>query len=159
MLTESMEDYLEMIYRLMDTKGYVRAVDVSEALKVQSSSVTRMIQKLDAGGFISYEKYRNIALTPLGEKYGAFLVWRDTTLKHFLKLLNAKVGIDEQVEGIEHYITPATMSLIRNLIRYFADNPSALHEFQALQKHEEYPDNGDFRYLRAWEFRHSTDES
>ena len=41
----------------------MRAVDLAERLKVQSSSVTQMIQKLDEAGFISYEKYRNVALT------------------------------------------------------------------------------------------------
>ncbi|MGE5527749.1 MAG: transcriptional regulator MntR, partial [Patescibacteria group bacterium] len=126
MLTESMEDYLETIHRLMEEKGYVRAVDISEALGVQSSSVTRMIQKLNEEGFIEYEKYRNIALTSVGAKYGRFLVWRDRTLKEFLRLLGAEVGVKDQVEGIEHYITPATMSLIRNLIAYFAEYAEAL---------------------------------
>lgn len=30
MLTESMEDYLEIIYRLSESKGYVKAVDIAE---------------------------------------------------------------------------------------------------------------------------------
>lgn len=155
MLTESMEDYLETIYRLKMVKGYVRAVDLSEALNVQSSSVTRMIQKLDESDYLVYEKYRNISLTPKGEIYGEFLVWRDATLKQFLRLLNAKVGIDEQVEGMEHYITPATMGLIRNLITFFSQNPKLLGEFHALQQVKQYPDQVDLRELRAWEFRHN----
>ena len=68
MLTESMEDYLEMIYRIFKEKGYIRAVDLSEALQNQATSITKMIQKLDEDGFIKYEKYRNIALTTKGEK-------------------------------------------------------------------------------------------
>ncbi|NLP36570.1 MAG: transcriptional regulator MntR [Firmicutes bacterium] len=155
MLTESMEDYLEMIYRLVKKKGYVRAVDISEAMQFQASSVTKMIQRLDEAGFIKYEKYRNIALTPMGEKYGKFLVWRDATLKRFLTLLNAKSGIDEQVEGFEHYITPKTMKLINNLITFFESNPDllqALHKMQ--QEHNE--DEEDFNLLRAWEYKHSS---
>ena len=31
MLTESMEDYLEIIYRLSESKGYVKAVDIASA--------------------------------------------------------------------------------------------------------------------------------
>jgi Mn-dependent DtxR family transcriptional regulator len=119
MLTESMEDYLEMIYRLTQAKGYVRAVDLAEQLKVQASSVTRMVQKLHEADFVYYEKYRNIGLTPSGEHYGRFLIWRDRVLKDFLRLLDADLGIEEQVEGMEHYITPTTMSLIRNLIAFF----------------------------------------
>jgi Mn-dependent DtxR family transcriptional regulator len=157
MLTESMEDYLEMTYRLIEGKGYVRAVDLCEALQFQASSITKMIQKLNEAGFINYEKYRNIALTPLGVKYGKFLVWRDTTLKEFLKLLNSQVGIEEQVEGMEHYITPKTMKLIGNLITFFKSNPNALKEFYTLQK--DAPAEDCLHQLRAWEFRHATDET
>lgn len=60
-LTESMEDYMETIYRLSEEKGYVRAVDISESLNVQASSVTRMIQKLDEAGFVKYEIPEHLA--------------------------------------------------------------------------------------------------
>lgn len=156
MLTESMEDYLEMIYRLVEAKGYVRAVDLAESLKVQASSATRMVQKLHEAGFVRYEKYRNIALTSMGREYGKFLVWRDMALKQFLNLLNTQAGLDQQVEGIEHYITPKTMGLIRSLIDYFARNPAALREFHAFQQHKAYLDDEDLGELMAWEFRHST---
>ncbi len=159
MLTESMEDYLEMVYRLIEEKGYVRAVDLSEALQFQASSVTKMIQKLDEAGFIRYEKYRNIALTPLGIKYGKFLVWRDSTLKDFLRLLNAKSGIEEQVEGIEHYITPKTMELISNLITYFRTHPEALQSYYTFQKESTYSDDDSLNQLRAWEYRHGFDDT
>lgn len=158
MLTESMEDYLEMIYRLTATKGYVRVVDLAEALNVQPSSVTRMIQKLGEGGFVCYEKYRNIALTERGAAIGRFLVLRDQTLRAFLTLLKARVGIKDQVEGIEHYITPPTMCLIRNLVSYFTANPARLEELEALQQERRYPDGERLEELRAWLFRHSDGE-
>lgn len=69
-----MEDYLEMFYRIVKKQGYIRPVDLSEAIKVRPSSVTRMIRKLNDAGFITYEKYRNIALTLKGIRYGKFLV-------------------------------------------------------------------------------------
>ncbi len=159
MLTESMEDYLEMIYRLVEEKGYVRAVDLSEALHFQASSITKMIQKLDEAEFIKYEKYRNISLTAKGEHYGKFLVWRDFTLKKFLLLLNSQSGIEEQVEGMEHYITPKTMLLINNLITFFEANPGALQSFHALQKgHGDENDDEGLNQLRAWEFRHNMED-
>jgi len=63
MLTESMEDYLETLFRLTQEKGYIKAVDLAETLKVQPSSVTRMLQKLHREGFIQYHKYRHTELT------------------------------------------------------------------------------------------------
>lgn len=157
-LTESMEDYLEMLYRIVENQGYVRPIDLSTAINVKPSSVTRMLQRLDEAGFIEYTKYRNISLTPKGQRYGKFLVWRDETLKKFLHLVRAKVGVAEQVEGIEHYITPTTMGIIRNLIIFFLRNPQYIEELDALQKGSLYPDDERFPQLRAWLFRHKEEQ-
>jgi len=153
-LTESMEDYLEMFYRIVKKQGYIRPVDLSEAIKVRPSSVTRMIRKLNAAGFITYEKYRNIALTLKGIRYGKFLVWRDETLKEFFRLVNAGTGLEEQIEGIEHYLTPATMGIIRNLILYFRAHPEMLKELAEFSKQSMYPDHENLSQLRAWLFHH-----
>lgn len=150
MLTESMEDYLEMFYRIVERQGYIRPVDLSNAIKVKPSSVTRMIQKLDEAGFISYEKYRNISLTAKGLAYGRFLTWRDELLKDFFRLMNAGAGIDEQVEGIEHYITPATMKIFQSLITYFQAHPESLTELENMQNRSSYPEYEDFFKLRAF---------
>lgn len=153
-LTESMEDYLEMFFRIVSSKGYIRPVDLSNAIDVKPSSVTRMIQKLDEAGFIKYEKYRNIALTEKGMTYGRFLVWRDEKLKEFFRLSKENARVEEQVEGIEHYINPTTMRFIRNLIIYFGSDPNRIQELENIQCHTDYPDQEELRYLRAWLFRH-----
>lgn len=153
-LTESMEDYLEMFFRIVSKQGYIRPVDLSNAINVKPSSVTRMIQKLDEGGFIKYEKYRNIALTEKGMLYGRFLVWRDEKLKEFFRLSKENTRVEEQVEGIEHYITPATMRFIRNLIIYFGSDPTRIQELESIQCHTDYPDQEDLQLLRAWLFCH-----
>src|SRR5690554_3687921 len=123
LLTESMEDYLEMFFRIVSKQGYIRPVDLSNAINVKPSSVTRMIQKLDGAGFIKYEKYRNIALTEKGLIYGRFLVWRDEKLKEFFRLSKENVKVEEQVEGVEHYITRPKLGFIGNLIIIFISIP------------------------------------
>jgi Mn-dependent DtxR family transcriptional regulator len=153
-LTESMEDYLEMFYRIVSSQGYIRPVDLSNAINVKPSSVTRMIQKLDEAGFIKYEKYRNIALTKKGMTYGRFLVWRDEKLTEFFRLTRENERVAEQVEGIEHYITPATMRFIRNLVIYFGTDPNRVQELESVQCQTDYPDQEDLQFLRAWLLRH-----
>lgn len=157
MLTESMEDYLEMFYRIVEKQGYIKSVDLSAAIKVRPSSVTRMLQKLHEAGFITYEKYRNIALTDKGLAYGRFLVWRDETLKNFLQLFGGEYGIEEQVEGIEHYITPSTMRIFQNLIFYFKEVPERVSGMDKFQNQRIYPEGEDLAKLRAWLFRHNMD--
>ena len=62
--TDRMEDYLEVIYELIKQKGYATPVDISEYLNVSSPSVTKMVQRLYEQGYLNYEKYRGISLTP-----------------------------------------------------------------------------------------------
>lgn len=158
MLTESMEDYLEMIYRIVEQKGYIKAVDLAESLGVQASSITKMVQKLARKNFVQYEKYRNISLTSRGRKYGEFLIWRHRRLMEFLSLLSCLPGknnIEEQVEGIEHYITPSTMNLIAGLITYFKQNSRAQKELKQKQTNINVPHMNELDSLRAWRFKHS----
>ena len=157
MLTESMEDYLEKFYCIVEKQGYIRSSDLSAAIKVQPSSVTRMLQKLHEAGFIMYERYRNIALTSKGLTYGRFLLWRDETLKTFLSLFGAESGIGEQVEGIEHYITPTTMKIYQCLIYYFNEDPGRFGEMEKFLRQRYYPEGEDLARLRTWLFRHNKD--
>ncbi|HBF40082.1 MAG TPA: transcriptional regulator MntR [Firmicutes bacterium] len=156
MLTASMEDYLEMFYRIVVKQSYVRPVDLSKAVHVRPSSVTRMIQKLDETEFITYQKYRNIALTDKGLRYGRFLVWRDETLKEFLQLIRSNTSIAEQVEGIEHYITPPTMKIFSYLTLYFNQHPENLAKLEMFQQQSLYPEHEDLSKLRAWLFRYDS---
>ena len=61
--TTRMEDYLEVIYELIQQKGYATTVEISKYLNVSSPSVTKMVQRLDESGYLNYEKYRGISLT------------------------------------------------------------------------------------------------
>ena len=69
-LSASMEDYLEMIYRLSLKSGYTRMHELSDALNVQPPAATRMVQKLSEMGLVKYEKYGILELEELGLQLG-----------------------------------------------------------------------------------------
>ena len=56
--SSAVEDYLERILELINTKGYARVVDIARSLSISQASVTNMVQRLDAEGLLKYEKYR-----------------------------------------------------------------------------------------------------
>jgi Mn-dependent DtxR family transcriptional regulator len=64
----AVEDYLERIMELINSKGYARVIDIAAALRISQASVTNMVQRLDAEGLLKYEKYRGLILTPAGIK-------------------------------------------------------------------------------------------
>lgn len=139
MPTPSMEDYIEQIHNLMESKGYARVSDIAEALLVHPSSVTKMVQKLDKDGYLNYEKYRGFILTTKGKKLGERLVYRHELLEDFLEI----IGVDddkiyEDVEGIEHHLSWNSIDRIGDLVQYFKADDGRINDLRrAIQTNEE----------------------
>lgn len=130
MLTPSMEDYLEKIYVLMKNKGYARVSDIASSLAVQPSSVTKMLQKLDEQQYVSYEKYRGIMLTQSGEQMGRAMIHRHSMLEELLRMLGIQEDtIRVDVEGIEHHVSPQTVSQLYYLMLFFKRHEEVLNTF------------------------------
>ncbi|HLR41230.1 MAG TPA: transcriptional regulator MntR [Virgibacillus sp.] len=135
MPTPSMEDYIEQIYNLIETKGYARVSDLAEALDVHPSSVTKMVQKLDKDNYLNYEKYRGFVLTEKGKKIGERLVFRHELLEQFLEI----IGVDEDriyddVEGIEHHLSWNSIDRIGDLVNYFKADKNRIEELKQIQQ-------------------------
>ncbi|MDD2495376.1 MAG: iron dependent repressor, metal binding and dimerization domain protein [Tissierellia bacterium] len=122
LLSPSMEDYIEMIYRLSIEKDIVRVNNLSEALNVQPPSITKMIKRLSNDGFVNYEKYGSIKLTEKGIEKGKFFLFRHETIYEFLELIGVKENLLEQTEKMEHAIYEETLEKISNLIIFLKNN-------------------------------------
>lgn len=110
-LTASMEDYLEMICRILqgNPSARVRVRDLADNLHVRPSSVTKMIQHLTASNYLSTEKYGYIRLTQKGLETGRYLLYRHEVICRFLCLLNKSQDELEQAEKIEHFLNRETV--------------------------------------------------
>lgn len=127
MPTPSMEDYIEQIYLLIDTKGYARVSDIADALSVHPSSVTKMVQKLDKDEYLVYERYRGLILTAKGQRIGQRLVARHDLLERFLSVIGVKEeNIYNDVEGIEHHLSWDSINRIADLIEFFEEDPTRM---------------------------------
>ena len=123
--TDRMEDYLEVIYELVEQKGYATTVDISTYLNVSSPSVTKMTQKLDETGYLKYEKYRGIRLTDEGVRIAQNIRNRHGLLAEFFKM----IGVDEEsansdAEGIEHHLHPETIKRLEDFMNVLKKYPS-----------------------------------
>ena len=130
LLTNSMEDYLEMIYRSSIKEGYTRINILADALNVQAPSATKMVQKLTKLGLLDYEKYGIIQLTEDGKEIGSFLLKRHKTIEDFLKIIGLEENILLNAELIEHNVTKDALYKIENLNNFFRDNPEISEEFR-----------------------------
>ncbi|AIC14991.1 transcriptional regulator MntR [Nitrososphaera viennensis] len=116
--TTRMEDYLEVIYELIQHKGYATTVDISDYLNVSSPSVTKMLQRLSESGHVNYEKYRGITLTEAGVAVAKSMHDRHGVLAEFLMM----IGVDEDTanrdaEGIEHHLHPETLRKLEEFVK------------------------------------------
>src|SRR5207249_1518269 len=121
----TVEDYLERILELINSKGYARVVDIAASLRISQASVTNMVQRLDAEGLLKYEKYRGLILTATGKNLARKIAYRHKLLTDFLRLL----GLDERViyhdvEGMELHIIPQTLRAYQARTAAFRRRPA-----------------------------------
>ncbi len=128
----AVEDYLEQILDLINTKGYARVADIAQGLRISQASVTNMVQRLDAEGLLKYEKYRGLVLTTAGETLARNIMRRHQLLTDFLRML----GVNEEViyhdvEGMEHHISPQTLHSIEALLSELRQNPGIVSRIKS----------------------------
>lgn len=130
-LTPSMEDYLEMIYRLSHKQGYTRVVDIANSLNVQPPSVSRMIRKLRTRRLLTCERYGIIKMSPEGEEIGRYLINRHNALYEFFWLIGARENTHRDVEGIEHNVSPPTMEAIIRFVQFIKGKEGWIEEYMS----------------------------
>ncbi|MBI3841275.1 MAG: transcriptional regulator MntR [Thaumarchaeota archaeon] len=129
--TPRSEDYLEAVYHLISDKGYATTSDISTALKVKPPTVSNMIGKLAAKGYLQYERYRGMKLTATGEKLAKSVIKRHQVISEFMSM----IGVDEQTafqdtEGIEHHVHTTTLHRLEKLAEYLRNNPETLRSIR-----------------------------
>lgn len=118
MLSPSLEDYLEEIYRFSLSLEIVRVTDISNKLKVSLPSVTKALYKLRDQNYIRYERYGEIKLTDQGKEMGLYLITRNQLLQEFLALICSNCNIAAEAEAMEHYLSTTTIDAIKTLVEF-----------------------------------------
>ena len=135
LLTASMEDYLEMIYRLSLNTGYTRINELSSTLNVQSPSATRMVQKLAGLKLLKYEKYGILVLEEDGKKLGEVLLNRHNIIESFLRILDvSESDVLEETEKIEHTLSNQTTKCFKDFVQFIESNPEIAVAFKTYRK-------------------------
>lgn len=127
----SFEDYLERIGELTERHGQARVADIAAELQVSRPSVSSMVQRLAKAGYLKYEKYRGLLLTSKGREVAQRVKDRHATLSRFLSLLGLDEATQENdIEGLEHCVSPLTLERLAQLADFLEDHPEALQAFR-----------------------------
>lgn len=123
----AVEDYLERIQELIEAKGYARSVDIALSLGISQASVTNMVKRLDAEGFVKHERYRGLILTEEGRAIAKGVSERHRILTEFLRLLGiSEAEVERDVEGMEHHLSASSLGAIEALCRELSSNRELL---------------------------------
>ncbi|MEY4611912.1 MAG: hypothetical protein RL246_2231 [Bacteroidota bacterium] len=99
------ENYLKIIYRLSEnTDQGVSTNAVAELAQTKAASVTDMLQKLAEKGWVIYQKYQGVRLTPSGQKIALSIIRKHRLWEVFLveKLGYNWDEVHEIAEQLEH---------------------------------------------------------
>lgn len=110
MLTEAVQNYLKIIYKLQ--KG-ARAVDavttslVAERMGVAAASATNMIKKMAEMNLLNHLPYQGVTLTPAGEKMALEILRHHRLLELYLaEALGYPLDeVHDEAERLEHAIS------------------------------------------------------
>lgn len=105
MPTNTVENYLKAIYHLSNqTSAKVQTNHLANHLEVKSSTVTDMIKKLEASGWVTYEPYRGVSLTESGRREAISVIRKHRLWEVFLveKLKFSWSDVHPVAEQLEH---------------------------------------------------------
>ena len=126
-LSDSLENYLEVILELEKTHKVARAKEIADRLDIQRGSVTGGLKALAEKGYINYKPYSYITLTPKGKTVAKDITHRHGVIKEFLlKVLQIDPAVAEDTAcKMEHAIDAATIERLVCFIEYIFTCPRA----------------------------------
>jgi DtxR family Mn-dependent transcriptional regulator len=124
-LSESLGDYIECIYHLVQARKVARVKEIAARMGVHMSSVTGALRSLAEKQLVNYDPYSLVTLTPHGEEAARDLVRRHEVLSQFMSNV---LSVDAQTAGrnachMEHSIEPEVMEKLVTFLQFLEECP------------------------------------
>jgi DtxR family Mn-dependent transcriptional regulator len=125
MASEITEQYLKTVYNLTEDGDTAKTTDIAAALGVAPASVTEMLHKLSAQGYVKHELYKGVSLRPKGMRIACKVARKHRLLERFL---NDLVGITgrsrhEQACKMEHALTDEAEQQLCRILNHPSECP------------------------------------
>jgi DtxR family Mn-dependent transcriptional regulator len=118
--TESVEEYLEALCRLVESGKKLSTSNIARKLEVSAASVSEMLKKLEKNGYVRNRPYKDAELTEKGREVGSKILGRHRLLERFLGHMGMhRHRIHGEACKLEHYVSDE----LENLIKKRLDSP------------------------------------
>ena len=115
---EILEDYVEAIQEIAETKGDVKKADLATHFGVSQATISGHLKRLINLNLAKSEPYRSIFLTNEGKKLASISKEKHQIVyKFLLKLGVSKKTAQYDSEGIEHHVSEETLKLMKKFYK------------------------------------------
>lgn len=117
-ISENAEDYLACIYDLSRKGVPVKTSEISCRLNLSPASVTEMTQRLASEGYLNYERYKGVTLTPAGTMVAERIKRRHRLLERFLVDVLGRTTEDSHEEAmrLEHNFSDESVEMLSRIL-------------------------------------------
>lgn len=117
-LSQSVEDYLKVIYKLESEEKGASTTRVAESMEVSSASATNMIKRLAKMGLVDYQSYKGASLTESGRKIALEIIRHHRLLElYLLEVMGYSWDeVHDEAEKLEHHISEQFEDKIAELL-------------------------------------------
>jgi DtxR family Mn-dependent transcriptional regulator len=147
-LSESLEDYLEIVLQLQQEKRVARVRDIAARKGVSNASVSNALARLARDGFVLHEAHEFVELTDRGAELARRVLRRHEFLVSFLHdvLLVSREGAEGDAHAIEHHVSAETLERLAIFYQFVCSCPRAgisfLDAFKACCAQKDGPATG-----------------
>jgi len=107
MISKALEEYVKAMYIIQSQTGEIRVTDIANKMKVSKASVNKSLKSLKDAGYVEYETYGKIEITPPGENLAKKLLEAyDIAFLFFYEVLEMK----EEISKVEAEKLKSTLS-------------------------------------------------
>ncbi len=119
-ISESLEDYLKIIFQLERERRVARVKDIAARKGVRMASVTGALRRMSREGLVNYGAREFVELTDEGSELARKILQRDEFLRQFL---TRTLGLDKDIAekdacALEHHLSSETLSRLVALYQF-----------------------------------------
>ena len=116
--TEREEEYLEEIRRSEEEGQECTTTSLAKKLKISPASVSEMLKKLKAKGYIQYDAYGDVKLTDYGRDIGRNVLDKHRIAEEFLLMLGLNENeIHEEACKLEHALSDRVFEALSEFLK------------------------------------------
>ena len=124
-ITETLEDYLEIILMLSLQHKIVRVRDIAKEKGVRMPTVTSALQRLSQKDLVAYEAREYVELSESGRRVADRILARHESMAAFLERI---LGVphetaDSDACGLEHHLSSVSVQRLSALVEYIESSP------------------------------------